>query len=76
MRGLLVSCALLSACAESLESVKKRAAYDFKCPVEQITLDDLGGDTIGARGCGQQASYVEVCSADNNLVMYSCRWVR
>lgn len=61
-------------------AVKSRASFDFNCPSEQITLTLLETtnqpysfrypELIGARGCGQQATYV---SAGSTWVMDSER---
>ena len=74
MMKLIVVALLLGGCVESLDSVRKRAAYDFQCPEEKVQVVELGSDKVGAKGCGQQASYVQVC--ETNAIAYSCKWVR
>lgn len=40
-------------------NVATRAAFDFNCNKEQITVVDLNGrGTYGANGCGKKAVYV------------------
>jgi hypothetical protein len=46
-------CALASSCSHVLEDMKKRAAFDFNCPEDQITVSALGGYAYGAKGCGR-----------------------
>lgn len=45
--------------------LRQRAAFEFKCPAEQMQITPLdedakahGGGTTGVSGCGQQATYV------------------
>lgn len=50
--------------AESANTVKRRASFDFSCPESQIVLQSLATGyadsvtTFGASGCGQRAAYV------------------
>ena len=43
------------------ETVHKRAAFDLGCPAEQVQVQDIGGSSYGAMGCGKKASYTCVC---------------
>ena len=53
-----------AACGSTSATVRTRAAFDLKCPAEQLTiteLTDVCGPflcTVGVSGCGQQATYV------------------
>jgi hypothetical protein len=44
----------LSGCgrARVIREVRARAAFDFNCPEEQVTVADFGSQ-LGARGCGR-----------------------
>jgi hypothetical protein len=61
--ALVAACAT-AACASTSATVRTRAAFDLKCPAEQLTiteLTDVCGPflcTVGVSGCGQQATYV------------------
>jgi hypothetical protein len=53
--------ALLGAagCTATLQDgLMKRAAYELRCPAEQLTLTALGTATYGVDGCGRRAVYV------------------
>ena len=36
----------------------KRASFDLNCPQTQLTIERLGSQTAGVRGCSRQAVYV------------------
>src|SRR5438045_3294909 len=38
-----------------------RVSFDAKCPKAQITTVQVSPNTVGARACGQQATYVWSC---------------
>jgi len=40
------------------ETVRQRGSYDLRCPPEQITVQELGGNAYAARGCGAEQTYV------------------
>jgi len=40
--------------------VKERAAFDFQCKKENITVQKIGITSFGAIGCGKKASYVGI----------------
>lgn len=40
--------------------VESRAKFDLDC--KDVAVSELGNDTFGARGCGQRATYVVVCT--------------
>lgn len=43
------------------ELVAQRASFDMSCSRDQITVQQIGGDSFGATGCGQKASYNCIC---------------
>ncbi len=65
--SLVLGCSVLG-CAEGLDNLRDnlraRAAYEFQCPKEQIALEQLATDTVGASGCGHRVSYVRLCKND------------
>jgi hypothetical protein len=48
-------------------TVQQRATFDMGC--QQVTVQNIGGDSYGALGCGKKASYTCVCMYS---VMGSC----
>ena len=79
---LLVAVAAGSACASG-PALAPRAAFDLNCPEDRLSYTELGGKSWGVRGCGQRATYTEVCG-NNGFVMSGnvaipikkCVWVR
>jgi hypothetical protein len=84
--------ALAAACSSApppkapSEVVKTRASVDFDCPETDIKTTTLDPRTRLARGCGQQATYVETCEACidqaaqvfahiNKVDRCNCTWV-
>lgn len=69
--GLILS-TLLAACGTARSNLVSRSTFDLSCPAEQITVTvlegsdsclggiDACGRVAGVRGCGQQATYVNV----------------
>jgi hypothetical protein len=51
--------ALLGACsgASGPQVVRTRAVNEFSCPAEKVTVEELGGTSYRAKGCGQTATY-------------------
>lgn len=43
------------------EVVAQRASFDLSCPRDKLTVQGIGGDSFGATGCGQKASYTCIC---------------
>jgi hypothetical protein len=43
------------------EVVAQRASFDLSCSRDKIQIQSIGGDSFGAIGCGQKASYTCVC---------------
>ena len=49
---------LLAGCGASQQSVvATRAMHEFSCPKDQVVVDELGGSSYRARGCGQTATF-------------------
>ena len=63
--------ATVAGCAfgPSKDQLLRRAAFDLQCDKSRIYLREIDSKTIGARGCDQQATYVEVCGD------LECTWV-
>ncbi len=61
---------LVAGCAASIDQLAKRASFDLDCPREDLHYRELDAQTMGVRGCGRQATYVEVCRSGEN-----CTWV-
>ena len=53
----------------------KRAAFDLDCPTEPMSIVKIDEKTRGVRGCGRQATYVELCDAPVDNPMRTCTWV-
>jgi hypothetical protein len=73
--GLVLVVGALLACGASTEQLKTRAAFDLKCPEDQINLVEIDSRTKGVSGCGQQATYVESCDAPPDNMARDCTWV-
>ncbi len=59
MRWMPVALIALGGCATfPLE----RAAFEFDCPQDKLTVTDLGLHERGVEGCGQRAVYIRVPS--------------
>lgn len=39
---------------------EKQAPFDLGCTTEEMVFKDLGGKTIGVKGCGKQGTYKHV----------------
>ena len=62
-RHLRVPCALVAVasfagCWASETQLRTRAAADFDCAPEQLTVSDGQGDARRVRGCGHDESYI------------------
>jgi hypothetical protein len=54
-------------------AVAQRASYDFSCESERIVVQDVGGNSYAAEGCGQTQVYScsgtsETCVRDSNAL--------
>ena len=67
----LIAAAALAGCAGSggafRTTVAQRAAFDMSC--QNVTVQNIGGDSYGVSGCGKKASYTCICMYS---VMGSC----
>ncbi len=81
-KEIVVLVGLLAGCATSQgmqDNVRKRASFDLNCASDKITVVEIEPPTFqsrgsqgswGARGCGQQATYVQV-GGGNTIVQNS-----
>jgi hypothetical protein len=53
----------------------KRASFDLDC-TEPLGVTNIDDKTRGVRGCGRQATYVELCDAPVGIVRRTCVWVK
>jgi hypothetical protein len=53
----------------------KRAAFDLHCTKDEMSVTKLDEKTRGVRGCGRQATYVEMCDAAPTSMLRTCSWV-
>lgn len=65
----LVIALFISACG--LSGLRRRAATEFECPEDSVTLDDIGGGAVRAEGCGKSAIYV--CARDSGGIRQCAR---
>jgi hypothetical protein len=59
-------------CANGLETLHARAAFDLNCDSSKLHLTELGVSTYGVDGCGKRATYV--CK-ENLKASYCASWV-
>jgi hypothetical protein len=65
---------ILGACAASREQLRTRAAFDLDCPESNVEIVPLDRSSYGVRGCGQKATYVEVCNGQPGYAGTRCTW--
>jgi hypothetical protein len=72
----LIGCATGLTSASLLEDRRliDRAAFDLNC-AEPMAVTKLDAKTRGVRGCGRQATYVQLCDGPADNVTRSCVWV-
>jgi hypothetical protein len=78
-RALALLLALAGAgCATTREAethpLIQRATFDLDCPREKLSWRKFDDQTIGVKGCGQKATYIESCSGEG--WNHNCVWVR
>ncbi len=56
--GLGLSIALIvSGCANLSDTARKRGAYDFNCPQDQVAVNTVPGGSFAVTGCGKSTTY-------------------
>jgi hypothetical protein len=59
---MLMLALLVAACVPSTDPLRTRAAFDFKCPEDQVHLHELSRFQQGVEGCGRRGVYVYTTS--------------
>lgn len=63
----------LSGCASIAKRAQERSAFDFKCPVDEVKVRKVTGDTYYAEGCGKSHVYNCVQTSGRDFsAEYSC----
>lgn len=78
-RSLFLSvffCATFGGCAASVSQLRARAAFDFQCAANSLTITRIDSDTMGVSGCGRRATYVSRCNGQPGQLGTTCTWVR
>lgn len=60
-RGWCVAVAFaasVAGCATMEGTVRERAATEYRCHPDRVTVEDLGGNGFRANACGREAMYV------------------
>jgi hypothetical protein len=59
------------------DQLLKRAAYDFDCTKDELSVTKIDDQTRGVEGCGHRATYVRSCSrtGPNGMFKADCTWV-
>jgi hypothetical protein len=72
-----LACATAPSSSELLQNLRlvKRASFDLDC-TEPLGVTNIDDKTRGVRGCGRQATYVELCDAPVGIVRRTCVWVK
>jgi hypothetical protein len=75
--GILGAAVVLSVgCGASVDQLRSRASFDLQCPEGQIQTTQIDDRTVGVRGCGQQATYVESCANPQAMgSLQDCTWI-
>jgi len=63
---VVLSSLALGGCATQYTAVRERAAFDFRCPENQVEAESGPGGLWVAAGCGQRANYV--CSSPQGAI--------
>jgi len=71
------ACATGPSSSELLQNLRlvKRASFDLGC-AEPLGVTNIDDRTRGVRGCGRQATYVQLCDAPVDVVTRSCVWLK
>jgi hypothetical protein len=73
--GFVLLGAMLVNCGATEEQLRSRSAIDLNCPQTQIQMTQIDERTMGVRGCGQRAVYVESCDGPKGGMATECTWV-
>jgi hypothetical protein len=65
----------LSMPAWEIRRLLKRASFDLNCAGSDLHLTTIDEKTRRVRGCGGQATYVQLCDNPGNDLYRSCVWV-
>jgi hypothetical protein len=77
MKGVVLALALLCCCyaTASTEQLVRRASFDLDCASKELGYERIDNSTLGVRGCGKQATYVESCDGPRAKPETTCTWV-
>ena len=78
MRALLAATLLLAGCSTgaSLEQLRTRAAFDFDCPRDKLTVAHVDRDVEGVPGGGRRRTYIQDCEHEDGFgVRRGCTWI-
>ena len=68
---LAVAAALLLIGCAAHPHVTRKASYDLRCPEDQLEVTEIDEKTQQVRGCGNSATYVQVCKPGGE----ECTWM-
>lgn len=61
-RALILFAVLGVGCAHATrEQLARRASFDLDCAEGQLEMVEIDSRTVGVRGCGRKAVYIEDC---------------
>jgi hypothetical protein len=43
-------------------TVQQRASFDLDCSIDDVTVQNIGGNSYGVTGCGKKVSYSCLCA--------------
>ena len=75
--GVVLALALLCGCyaTASTEQLVRRASFDLDCEPNELGYQRIDDSTLGVRGCGKHATYVESCDGPREKPATTCTWV-
>ena len=76
LSALLVGAAVNGCATTSDEQLLRRAASDWHCPEEELTVTRIDETTRLVWGCEQDAKYFYVCAHPHNPFNSGCSWVK
>ena len=68
--SVLLTAAACEATVTPSAQLVQRASFDMHCPRNQIRIVEIDDRTDGVQGCGQRATYIEVCEGSFG----DCTW--